>query len=277
VVLGITYENFVRREQCQEFASLILNPEILKDLSNQKVQELLSVGLGLAVDDEKLGSDMYTLIKSSFVNELKENLNIEIKLEKIANDNNYFLGYLNYKYRTRIDTETLKFTCYTDENNYQDAYKDKAIEWRWHNPNFQDTDLNAFDVSNLKVQNNPIEVKKNAEGRAEFSADIKGKPSKDFLFDIEYSIRIKIEKTGHFRIETRYPTKGITVKVSYPKDAITTLEVISMISCVNMHPTITPSETQNEKTISVSTQDQWVIPTSGFIFVYKTSDEGRES
>jgi|JI10StandDraft_1071094.scaffolds.fasta_scaffold292060_2 hypothetical protein len=308
VLLGFTYEWFIRNESQEQISDILSEkfihyqdniiqsmPTALVDkntmrdiLKDDKLEEILREGLSLKCGDVELGNDIYDgLLKKTL--SFKERwfnyrhsvtlTSIEESLENELYFAKYYQAYITLRYQTNLSRTSFKFICVPTLEEYNKSLKDIQYEFRWFFPSISDfpvIDQTVFNVQYMKIDelNLSPQIHKDENGNLTWIFDhpeLYKKLGNSVV--VEYKYEVKIQKRGHLlTLNVVYPTKGVTVEVDYAATDIHKMNVVDLFVTTNSPSIRYTPNIKNSKKIEIEI-NEWTFPKGGVTFVWVLKPE----
>jgi hypothetical protein len=293
LLVSTIFEGWIRRENTRDLHETMFSPNIVRNyLSKEKVLTVVEAGFQNLLDNDEFGSQLFSyFIDSAFTaNQRRYDAHVTIMLLPLGTGNTYAytdeqkVHYYNarmvYVYRREISGDLMEFHSTPDLTEYQQSYRNPAIEFRWHTPPmrlFQGTEKEFFEVLECKIEGEPQEIhSRTKEGSSTVSYFVRTSQHRMVgkIKKVEYVVDVKVQRFSHcLYIATREPTLRYKLSLDFSDVDI---------SFVTAYPSYASPRSPEVRYLPTKEQasrveievDTWCIPDSATLFAWVLEREG---
>jgi hypothetical protein len=259
--------------------SFAFDPKTLKGIASEETLDRITTNaLGLRIGDMELAQDLYTDVREQVVRapERWRDVDVAITLSPsavgpVTGRGSMFTATIRWAYRVKPASNSLRFACVSDLDEYREMLRDPAISSAWHfdpSPEVDAGSQDAFELLQLAVDGHDCPIRRSARRESQLYTVSLGADATEGEVTISYTYRVLVKRHGHvLYLDLPRPTKGLHIQLSYAGAdlrRVTTLDFIasSESSRVDEAPPTVPA-----RTVDVNF-DGWIFPRSGVAFVW---------
>lgn len=267
--------------------------DLARVTSPETIDQIVRNTLALRLGDRDLAADVYADLRNQVIQSPERRYDCAIAVDLApwhptsrTDADAMFIAMVHCEYRVASARTTLRFSCVSDQNTYQELLRDPTSALVW---NFRPTgglhggSEEAFELAEFTADGKPLRIRRTKQARGQtYTVNLPAQAASETTGSsapsprkvrIAYTYRLLVRQAGHLLyLNIGSPTKGFTFAFRYGGCGIRDVTTLPFFASAEPTRLMASPPTVPTPRVEIGF-DGWVLPRSGVALIWTLEHE----